>query len=318
MFCTEFEFAKYCREGNNDQAIKHLNNNDLMLTDDKTLYYACKNNMEQVAIEIINRSNGNYHYKDKDFNTPMLMACFNNMKQVISLIMDKDKTCLQDINLKHQTPLLIMCMKGNEQLALKMLDNVARGKLLPNYSPWSSLSWSCENNLDQVALRLLSIREETVASAKEKMSTNDFIKLTASIEAEISLALYHACKNDMLDVIKEMIKIYPKIPNNIVLFLLFMTCEQKKHDIALLLIENCTILGHTNKNNETPLIVACKNSMDDIAIKIINTGIANPLHVDDNMSDALIHASKNKMEKTIKALKEIKEVGYADYLARIT
>jgi hypothetical protein len=66
------------------------------------------------------------------------------------------------------------------------------------------------------------------------------------------------------------------------------------------------------KNNTMDLINACKNKMDDDALKLIETIESNQEHVDSNGHTALVYAFRNKMEIT-KLLNDIRIQGYSQY-----
>ena len=79
---------------------------------------------------------------------------------------------------------------------------------------------------------------------------------------------------------------------------LILACKNKFSDIALKLIEtNISLPENVNDNSDTALIIACKNNMSEVALKIIEKNHSRELieHVDNADNTALMYAFKNKM-----------------------
>lgn len=85
---------------------------------------------------------------------------------------------------------------------------------------------------------------------------------------------------------------------------LIFACYNSLNQIALALIEEgksdpdySIILEHSDYNGDTALILACRNKMNEVALKLIETGHSNPIKVNDDGETALIIACINNMDE---------------------
>lgn len=85
---------------------------------------------------------------------------------------------------------------------------------------------------------------------------------------------------------------------------LIFACFNYVDEIALALIEegssypdNALILAHVDDNGDTALTLACQNKMNEVALKLIETGNSNPANVNYDGNTALILACKNNMNE---------------------
>ena len=86
---------------------------------------------------------------------------------------------------------------------------------------------------------------------------------------------------------------------------LIQACLEGMEEDALRLIQaGESKPGHVNKYGTTALILACLKGMKKVAIVLIETGESNPRQIDIERDTALILACKNRMEKV--ALRLIK------------
>lgn len=78
---------------------------------------------------------------------------------------------------------------------------------------------------------------------------------------------------------------------------LILACINRDTEYAIELINISTesILKYINKEGDTTLIIACKNNLDTIAIKLIKTGECDQRHINNEWKTALMYACINKM-----------------------
>ena len=69
---------------------------------DTSLIYACKNNMKDVALRLLEFENVNYNHIDNYGNTALIYACKNNMKDVALRLLEFENVNYNKITY-HQT-----------------------------------------------------------------------------------------------------------------------------------------------------------------------------------------------------------------------
>jgi ankyrin repeat protein len=123
---------------------------------DKTaLLNACKNNLENVALEILNNYDGtNIGIYDKHGNTALLWACLNKLENIALKILEHPKEC----NITHKNN------SGHDALKLAIIfdfENIAL-KILKEYDTKLNIKkiqtlimYACVGKLESVVLELL-------------------------------------------------------------------------------------------------------------------------------------------------------------------
>lgn len=196
----EYDFQivlNYLDDKNNIKYIKEIAN-----VSDKSgqniLLYTCKNNMQKMAIKVINAFGENCFPEHKDIydDNALTWACYNKMNKVaIKLINTFGERCIPDqINICGNTALIFACKNRMKKTVVKLINKFGE-KCLPhhaNKNGWTALIWSCHNNTEYIVMLLLD-------KFREKCNSSNITKNGKT-------ALDFAKSNNMNKFIKKLIK----------------------------------------------------------------------------------------------------------------
>lgn len=160
------------------------------------------------------------------------------------------------------------------------------------------------------------INEGNRLDAISAIRNNNFIKDEHDLNGSTPLIL--ACEKNMEDIALPLIDSGNSEPEKINYFgesALTISCAKSLKSVARKLVQiNSSLVNITTPINQTPLILACSSSnMEDIALDIFNTGKSIPEQEDDTNSTALIMACKNSLSNI--ALKLV-ESGKSNWFIR--
>ncbi len=246
---------------------------------------------------------------DEDGTTPFLLATILCPEEIINLFLTNSYRLegppkLNVINKYNETPLFVLIHRQLEDLALKLFDfNVDLNLNIVNSLNLSALSLACGNNLPKVALKILEHTGDIAINSQELSSLNT--ALHYAIEnglfevcdnminhPDIDLFLVNNKKNSFLDqALKHQhenigVKIINKTKGLILNFdksnkrdylmeSLLLNYENLANEIVDFSNDPLTgcfyeIPKSTDLTGCTHLMVACKRSMEKIAIKIFS------------------------------------------------
>jgi ankyrin repeat protein len=270
------------------------------------------NNTEYNFDYIINNCPVDFEIGNYNKNSLLMIMCLYRKKEIaLKLIdiyeklVDKNRLKIDHSNKNDDTVFSIACANFLEDVALRLIKVYCmNGISTPEYKKLGALnkqgntplSIACQNSLSIVALELLK-------TGRANQAVDNNIKMTP---------LMYACENKLEEVALEILKLGKcNIDVRDIVYnkdALSWACEKKLKNVANEILNyyrinrinlNFVVDNHCN----TPLILACKNRMSDIAIKLIE--------LNDNISKrALNYARKNKLtnvlEKMEKKLNSIK------------
>ena len=269
----------------------------------KQFYHACKNNDTELALMLLNSEIDYYDelYSvkwaiEKSKHTAIYWIIQHNMIQVMNKMILLNKTFDKD-NVLHTYE---ACTPNKEEMCILLIDNGY--KYNTEITSDNILVQACNRNVPKVALKILNI-----------CLTEDIKQIISHYNSIMQDIYVH----QMHDVINKIAKYL--VGNNIIFtssLILMSACKNNFH--PLLIIDFCDdkTINYTDNNNDTPLIWACKNNLNDVALKIIDTG--NTVFGKKNSSNntALTYAVKNNMYDVIDVLINLEKYGYAYYYAK--
>ena len=170
-------------------------------------------------------------HRNKYGDTPLLLACQNKMYNLALLICSDsfveysvanvDKN-LDDINAEHNTALIWACLNDMPKIADILIENKLSPFCVINSFGETPLITCCRMAMNKQAIAILK--------------NNDC--LPSHIDSDNITALLWACKNNLIDVVKELLKhdcnVYHKRKN---ISALATTFKSKHYEIVKLLLE---------------------------------------------------------------------------------
>jgi hypothetical protein len=285
----------------------------------KKLHTACKNNDEDGALGILRGTKriGNYMSKKNIGATTLFFAIQNKMTQVALELIDK---CNGDnIGERYYGDFSFSCV--NKGLNVLMI--------------------ACKNKMNSVAIKFVAMYPELV------MTTDTYYNMDIdepSYSYALTYAIQYMCHSD---VIFKLIDITPMMSNNCymrilnelvvnklwehaIVFIkrnkycissyskyrrittpLMQTCEANNDHESYKFMEILPLFRHRSPSGETALIVACRQNMSRVAIKIIEKYRFNVNAVCTKGYSALYWALQNNMLGVIRRITKIyrKKIG---------
>lgn len=125
-------------------------------TGTSALIYACKNNMEDVALRLI-KNNADVNVINKQGHTALLWACGKKMSSVaLKLISKCTKNVIeQATNTFGETPLLVACQNQMNDVALEMIKKSDNISYVTNEGQ-TAFQWAVHNEMTQVIHAMLN------------------------------------------------------------------------------------------------------------------------------------------------------------------
>lgn len=364
LILTTKEFIKCIKINNDYEDVLNI----MDVNGDNLIVNSMKNNRYEIFIELFQFYINDSH-KDKNITCLIIKALqlgveellikfidylINNVTYNFDYIIDNYNLLeYKNTFIIKSSLLIITCYYKQSNVALKLID--IHDKMKEKYKTFkldyidkndnTALSVACENELTDIALRLIK------EYCKNGINTSEYKKLGA-LNNEGNTPLSIACQKKLSIVALELLKTgraNQAVHNNIQMTPLMFACENKLEGVALEILKlgKCNIdvrdivynkdalswacdkklknvaneiLNYYRINRinltfvldndwNTPLILACKNRMSDIAIKIIEFN--NNIFNNNNSSKrALNYARKNRLtnvvEKMEKKLNSIK------------
>jgi ankyrin repeat protein len=244
------------------------------------LICACYVNMPEVAIIIVEIGLYEPDYMDDYGGTALIYACYNKMNDVALALIATGKSNPSQINRYGGTALIYACHNKMNDVALALIGTgLSNPEVIDETFKCSALRFACHNCMTAVALAII------------KFEHTNKRHLNAS-EQNITTCLYNNKKfND--DVWKNM-------------------ADQHLRTLK----DKILLIKQQMNTDESILVLACKNNMSDVAIILIDSGMAIE-QFDENYDIALTWACKNNMSDVALILTSIKKTGFAYYYATI-
>jgi ankyrin repeat protein len=326
-----------CKKGDSEKALDLLRNNkydkiDYIDKDDyTTLMWACRNNLSEVALEILKLDmNKSLPERINKYGcTALIFATDNKMSEVsFELIKLGREKCIPQQIYNRDTALIHACANRLSGVALELL------KFGPEYCPLklvgscgnTALMLACQHDLEEVALEIIKFGPDKcfpeyvniyiVNNAINflKVLINNDLDEVDNIFKKGDTALLWACAR-LPKVALELIKFGSEycIPQQIDEnhdTALTLACENNYPEVALELIkfgpEKC-LPQIFNRNRDNALIIACVNKLSVVALELINLGpeYCLPDHRDNNDKTALDYATENNLTDVIEELNKI-------------
>lgn len=184
------------------------------------LLYACKSNISEVALAILEKKNCKSDHVDNYDYTALIFACKNNLPRVALVLSRRDDSNPGHVDNYGNTALIYACKNNLQEVALVLSkrDDYNPGHI-DIYNKNTAFIYACKNNLREVAL-VLSKRHDSNPS-----HINNFEKT----------AIFYASMNHMGDVIRNLLMRGSR-PNEKSLFYTFE--YEEMDDISIKLIKN--------------------------------------------------------------------------------
>jgi ankyrin repeat protein len=223
------------------------------------LIWACEQKASDIALKILDRPDCDLNSVNICGNTALTMSCVNNLPDVVEKIIVRPDLHSQNINSKEKTVLIWACKNGMRNIALKILDQSECYLNVVDSEGLTPLYWACITQMEDVALKILDNPECTLNYTGKYMYT----------------PLIWAIHNKMSSVALKMIDrkdcafSYQDLQGNTCLTWALIL---RLHDVALkILFRDDCVINQVNNNNDSPFLIACRNNMVEIALRICET-----------------------------------------------
>ena len=152
-----FELYKVQFKMNNDTNLGIVDNYGCT-----ALHYACRNEMKEVALELIKTGYAKPEQVDMNGNTALTWACQNGMTEVALELIKMGHMNLGQVVQHDNTVLILACRSKMKEVALELIKT---GKSNPEQiteDGKTAFIWACENDMKEVAYELVSIGAFTI------------------------------------------------------------------------------------------------------------------------------------------------------------
>ena len=276
-----------CKNSSSDDALNIINNESLLYLDKfdnwgcSALTWACKNNLINVAIKLIDlyielNCENCIGKPDKNGNNAFLYACSCGSLDIIEKflsIKNTDLINIGQINNSDDNALILICNNSLSDIAIKLIDITINSRNKNNCIKFNhvnnvnttALIHACAKKLNDVALKLIKFKNVKIDQVDHTCST----------------AFIWACYSGLNDVANEILETY------------------SSKEIKPWQIDNSC---------STALIWACKNNLQDVALNIlnkINISMLNCNQIDCDGKQALDYALENDMGEVFSILDNI-------------
>ena len=237
-----------CKHNYEKLALKLLRGNEKIpervnYYDKIPLYYACKNNMSEVALLLINELN--YRNTTTDSDNEFIYAYKNGMLDVMYALIKHGFNINGSVDDKRNSFLMTIIDERNLEMIDLILDKSYVDLSHSNTNGYNALTIACKNNLSNVAKKIITHRRFTHCYYSKSPS------------------LIYAINNKMEDVLILLLTNKDYKYNCVVdekrNTPLMLCIKNNMYNIAEIIINLCTSdINAINENGETALIIACK------------------------------------------------------------
>ncbi len=234
---------------------KDINFNTININGLSPLIVCCKNKMSNIALKILEKDYSEYNRIDNFGNNSLSWACHYKLYDVcIALLNKTDIEC----NFVDEGIPVFSRICNCDNYDLMVIDEFLKKSDL-NYNSVSIISGNtalinaCLNKNTNIALKILDMPNVNI----DHINNSGYC------------ALFFACENGMIEVIKKMLS----------------------HNLNYNLVKQ--------KTGETALIIACKNNYEDIAMLLLKLPSINYKIADNKDVTAFSICKKNKLNKVI-------------------
>jgi len=255
-------------------ANKQFDKNERDNDNSTPLIIACENELEDVALKLIETGESNPGHVNNDRMTALIIACDKELENVALKLIETGESNPGHIYNKSTTALMTACENKLEVVALKLIET---GESNPGYaseySETTALMIACSyDNLENVALKLIETGESNPGQANKSEMT----------------ALMYACDNGLENVALELIETGESNPEQLDedgKTALIIACENELENVALKLIE-------TGKSN-SEVISNDGNTALMIATELNLTNVISALEKHKNMFSNIIDITED-------------------------
>lgn len=215
------------------------------------LIIACENRMNNVALTLIRISN--YPVSQVDYSnsdTALIMACENEMEDIALELIKTNRSNSEQVNKQGNTALIIACRNEMENIALQLINKVYSNLEQIDKNGNTALMWCCELQMETIALELI----------KTGLSNE------AQINKEGDTALIIACKNNMENVALSLLnsgKTNPKHLNNIGLDSLYYAKQNNMTNIINIIQGNKELCKFNINSTFVDIIDGIESSVEN-------------------------------------------------------
>ena len=165
------------------------------MTGNNALIMACKNRLDDVALELITTKRSDLDRVNNDGETALTWACSNEMFEVANSLIDSGRANPSQVDRDGNTALILACSRKMEPVALRLVKTGEAKIEHVNKQGDNALLIACRHGLESVAIELIR--------------TKKFGPSHANNEGETLTSLIHAKK--LTEVLYELIKICPPL-----------------------------------------------------------------------------------------------------------
>lgn len=293
------------------------------------LLLACKNNMENLVLKLLEFKNLDYvQVQDHDGNDALMSICLNKNENLgLRFIESAFARWVNSINLNRVNPnglnsLMMCCKKKMEKLALKLLDNEELDYSYVNNDNETALSIACYKGASKIAIALLKKpktdynfnrafaiacdtgMDDEVIDQFIQIPNLEYNKVTPDGHNVLILSCYHEYSSIVLKLLN-----LPGIDVNYVDIdgdiAFHCACTHGLTEVVERMLEMNVNYNTVASYGNTGLILACENQHEEIALKLLNLPDIDINKINHDGYNAFYYACENDMISIIEKMLEI-------------
>ncbi len=285
-------FIYCCRNKYEDEAMMILDKGETdILTIDPILHctpimYACSHRMRNLVRRILTMGPCNLGVPSKTGVTPIMVACLNGLFEECVVMYASGEANITHVCKQNNTLFNTACNMGFEELAFKMINEHSIEDLkaeLVHKDGTNALHNALHHRMWGVSLMLIHKNYDLMIPMKD----GDNPLIVASFKGLEDIAMEIALRRPELITTKNYDYCTP----------LIMACDKKCVKLAHYLLDHGDCLISSEDNcNETALMIACKNELNTVALRILEISCESHTLVNSYQESALYWALKMNMK----------------------
>ena len=285
-------FIYCCRNKYEDEAMMILDKGETdILTIDPILHctpimYACSHRMRNLVRRILTMGPCNLGVPSKTGVTPIMVACLNGLFEECVVMYASGEANITHVCKQNNTLFNTTCNMGFEELAFKMINEYSIEELkaeLVHKDGTNALHNALHHRMWGVSLMLIHKNYDLMIPLKN----GDNPLIVASFKGLEDIAMEIAMRRPELITTK----------NDDFCTPLIMACDKKCVKLAHYLLDHGDCLISSEDNcNETALMIACKNELNTVALRILEISCESHTLVNTYQESALYWAVKKDLK----------------------